>query len=619
MMEGGEPMGRRQVTTATAAPRRYNMLFLILLLLPLLRQARAKVTNECQFPAAWSGRWFILGKEGPIITNTSHFLDRTCISKVEDTYLTHDENPETGSCYRCMIFTERDVNVIQYRESYCQPEPDLNAACAGVGADDILYSMFRLDGRPIDCPFAGPPFSFSYNRGHGECKALENQAESCTDGSKLLLKYQACADIKGAESSREELQCLATWKDGRNMFLVGTIKPADRDMPFSVDTFRCFLYEKVHHNGKIGYLISQSGDPSCTGLTSVTEGAKTFNFTKEDKEHVRCKYPSWVTQHHDWHFLDGSRNYHFTSGNSTLKVSYRNGGNEVMREEKVVCHNLEKIHPKDDSEGLKVKLVAHVTSGCDTGYVCMIFHKRDNHVIEVQQSSQKMTMPHEACSLDDPVKQPHMTLITSSLHKRSCPKPGRYTVMDLMHVPQLKQARRMRRKRYAVSTGRSQSHWKEDSNEAGDPSDDCQNADVQIGCSSSGQNEMIIQESCKKNDIVSAYSCHGSWEEAGTWYTIVSRNRSATAERETLCVAMRLTEGNIKMGRVEQQELWLSRPTNLCQRAVSSSQWTYKLTNQGVCEDLTRAASSSGSTSLLMRVSVALSVGVTLFSAILSR
>ncbi|CAB0029490.1 unnamed protein product [Trichogramma brassicae] len=42
MMEGGEPMGRRQVTTATAAPRRYNMLFLILLLLPLLRQARAK-------------------------------------------------------------------------------------------------------------------------------------------------------------------------------------------------------------------------------------------------------------------------------------------------------------------------------------------------------------------------------------------------------------------------------------------------------------------------------------------------------------------------------------------------------------------------------------------------
>uniref|UniRef100_A0ABD2XFJ8 Uncharacterized protein n=1 Tax=Trichogramma kaykai TaxID=54128 RepID=A0ABD2XFJ8_9HYME len=42
MMQGGEPMGRRQVTTATAAPRRYNTLFLILLLLPLLRQARAK-------------------------------------------------------------------------------------------------------------------------------------------------------------------------------------------------------------------------------------------------------------------------------------------------------------------------------------------------------------------------------------------------------------------------------------------------------------------------------------------------------------------------------------------------------------------------------------------------
>jgi hypothetical protein len=63
--------------------------------------------------------------------------------------------------------------------------------------------MFRLDSKPISCPFVGPPFSFSYNRGHGECKALENQAESCIDDSKLLLKYQACADIQGAESSSE--------------------------------------------------------------------------------------------------------------------------------------------------------------------------------------------------------------------------------------------------------------------------------------------------------------------------------------------------------------------------------------------------------------------------------
>lgn len=94
-----------------------------------------------------------------------------------------------------------------------------------------------------------------------------------------------------------------------------------------------------------------------------------------------------------------------------------------------------------------------------------------------------------------------MTFTASTLHKRSCPQPGRYTVLDLPPpTPQLKLARRNRR----FASG-----WKEESNEAGGnmaggiatPDDDCQNADVQIGCSSSGQNEMIIQESCKRNDI----------------------------------------------------------------------------------------------------------------------
>ena len=90
--------------------------------------------------------------------------------------------------------------VLFFSTADCQEVADLSAACSQLTTDSNLNSLFRLDARPIDCPFNGPPFSFSYNRGHGECKALENQAESCTDGSKLLLKYQACADVIGAES-----------------------------------------------------------------------------------------------------------------------------------------------------------------------------------------------------------------------------------------------------------------------------------------------------------------------------------------------------------------------------------------------------------------------------------
>lgn len=156
---------------------------------------------------------------------------------------------------------------------------------------------------------------------------------------------------------------------------------------------RCFLYEeKSHHQGKMIYLLAQSGDPTCNGLTTVSEGSPTIKLIKGklcewnvfqdkkwllsfvfsyfflstvDKEHGRCKYPAWVTQHHDWHSLNGTKSYHFTNKNATLRVKMQaqNTDGETVHEEKIVCHNLEKLYSSDNMQGNKVKLVAHVTSG----------------------------------------------------------------------------------------------------------------------------------------------------------------------------------------------------------------------------------------------------------------
>lgn len=84
-----------------------------------------------------------------------------------------------------------------------------------------------------------------------------------------------------------------------------------------------------------------------------------------DKEHGKCKYPAWVTQHHDWHSLNGTKSYHFTNKNATLRVKMQaqNTDGETVHEEKIVCHNLEKLYSSDNMQGNKVKLVAHVTSG----------------------------------------------------------------------------------------------------------------------------------------------------------------------------------------------------------------------------------------------------------------
>lgn len=63
--------------------------------------------------------------------------------------------------------------------------------------------MFRKypEAKPIPCPFKSAPFTFSYNRGTGDCSSPVSKAESCTDDSRLVLKYQACPDVSATESN----------------------------------------------------------------------------------------------------------------------------------------------------------------------------------------------------------------------------------------------------------------------------------------------------------------------------------------------------------------------------------------------------------------------------------
>ncbi|VVC87867.1 unnamed protein product [Leptidea sinapis] len=58
--------------------------------------------------------------------------------------------------------------------------------------------MFRKEPSPVPepCPFHPAPFTFTYNRGSHDCVYPPSRAESCTDDSRLLLRYMACPDSK---------------------------------------------------------------------------------------------------------------------------------------------------------------------------------------------------------------------------------------------------------------------------------------------------------------------------------------------------------------------------------------------------------------------------------------
>jgi hypothetical protein len=76
----------------------------------------------------------------------------------------------------------------------------------------------------------------------------------------------------------EELQCLATWKEGSSRYLVGKVH--HNHATSNEDRFRCFVYEKASAASEaldgVDYRVAQSGDATCNGLFSATEGSRTM-------------------------------------------------------------------------------------------------------------------------------------------------------------------------------------------------------------------------------------------------------------------------------------------------------------------------------------------------------
>ncbi|GBN76014.1 hypothetical protein AVEN_127082-1, partial [Araneus ventricosus] len=164
---------------------------------------------------------------------------------------------------------------------YCDGYNSLNQACSRLNADAPLYSLFRVDAKPVFCELKGP-YTFTYSRGHGECQYPLSTIDSCTDDSHLLFRFQACADVLGTESSVEELTCTAVWKEGSAHYLVGKISTRKSYKQSFTDenAYRCFVFDYL--SDKTVIQMSQSADATCDGLVSPWEGSRTMRLTRRN-------------------------------------------------------------------------------------------------------------------------------------------------------------------------------------------------------------------------------------------------------------------------------------------------------------------------------------------------
>nr|XP_022903111.1 uncharacterized protein LOC111415596 [Onthophagus taurus] len=521
--------------------------------------------GSCQFPKQWSGKWFQSGVISHIQINSTYIETKgECYEEQGEKVVVYDRSE---NCYRCMAIHVKHPSVLQYKETFC--EPSSQDICYDISGDAPLYSMFRKipEAKPIPCPFKSAPFTFQYNKGSEECTNPPSKAESCTDDSRLVLKYQACPDVPGTESNVEELICLAVWKEGSTRYLVGKISQWNRrSLNTDEDQFRCFIYQRViGRDGEVIYNIAQSGDASCNGITNALEGSKTMKLRTVDNHHNRCKFPTWITDHHTWLSLDHKKTYKFSQRNATLKIvdedpklltpsrqrhdnyaaqfAFQTLGFESQEQRKtnaemrVVCHSI-----LQSVEQRKVQIVAHITHGCDSGYICMVFHKRDSGVIEIQQSGHETGYEEnadDACKNFDPINTPYTTLITTTLHPQNCPHLGRYTLEPTPGSSTTEERRKKRQQPSTQSTPNSNSNSNPNPNFnpnqkqsiSLDPSlnhpqhlpPECISNDFEalaVGCGGS-QEVMEFRTPCIQQPIA-GFTCHGSWEENNTFFVITS-------------------------------------------------------------------------------------------------
>jgi len=270
--------------------RSLAILTILLTLSPIIAD---REDQECHLPPGWSGVWFQQGVR-PYST-----IDRKSISNKGECVTRHRDKVvvKRASCYKCIVFHRRHVNVLQYKESVsCLPAGSLATLCSSIPGDAPLYTLFRVHTQPIRCPLQGPTH-FSYNFGRGSCSSPLSTLESCTLDSRISLKYQACPNVLGSEMKNTQFECLASWREGRYSFLVGRMEDAHTSM--DEDRYRCIMWERTAEGGQSRTFLSVSGDASCNGLYSTREGRALVLYGGGEGGEG-CTFPPWLVAGVRW-------------------------------------------------------------------------------------------------------------------------------------------------------------------------------------------------------------------------------------------------------------------------------------------------------------------------------
>ncbi|KAK2721910.1 hypothetical protein QYM36_002470, partial [Artemia franciscana] len=365
------------------------------------------------------------------------------------------------------------------------------------------------------------------------------------------------------EICKEELTCIATWKEGTSRYLMARLRTRHHAHGHHAERYRCYLIERDRASLK----MAQSGDASCNGLFSTSEGARTYVFNPVSAQPL-CQFPPWLTRPGmKWSSLDYKSSieisnsdpkppsfmedsYWSSSLTDTSQAWYRRITRRI-EESPLVKKEVPVASARHQFLGSELKVwnltlnpmamyfsgkhtdirlscyqqyddlndfssgvatyVAEILDGCHNGYTCMELRKRSEYIMELSLGS-PARRPEDACLppyfTESQIKS--VTYVASSIPATSCPNSGKHIVT-----------------------------WQH--RDLGfDQGSSCTEQGVQsfeVGCRSS---EMVdMKGNCNLISRASdGFTCHSGWIDENGEYIILTPTRRSSRGSKRFCVAM---------------------------------------------------------------------------------
>ncbi|XP_052090667.1 uncharacterized protein LOC127727229 isoform X1 [Mytilus californianus] len=389
------------------------------------------VATACVFPEDIRGRWY-QSRYGELeISHNEITRKGTCAQNEDNKYLLYNRS---RNCYKCLVITKWHKNILQYKESYCLVENDINALCERIHGEAELHTVVRIPSIPVACPFQGY-YSFKYSNSTTHNRQCENplsEIRACADDSKFKFIYRKCPGMPETSNKELDFQCLATWESGEK-FLYGKFQSPD--LTSREQMYRCFMHNFFSMSGD----MSISADATCQGLQSPTVGVSTMKLDKEPDDHrwplQRCSFPKFFIHHKRWRDLSGQ--YVLEVESQMFRIKDKHAQETIIfdadKHRSDTWMMLRCINDIDKTLNSQIQeFIVHATDDkCTSKYRCLRLKKRHNKVIELH-IGEAVDDRFSVCSDSQFLNALKFIIIQNHKHMKptSCPQKGSFRFAD---------------------------------------------------------------------------------------------------------------------------------------------------------------------------------------------